>query len=204
MYNVNKDFQKKRNRYEFCYNIIIIIYGFFLLSNYIIIIIYTLFIDSEGDFVFPRIINPTLNINPSIQNNQNNQINAQIPENNELRLPNLFDNINNPRISERISFGEININQVNYFNNQISNDNNINIIPPEIEKKVINNNSNQMQLTKSLNLETGDKYFKEFEAINTESVKLKKGNICIYCKSNPAKIILSPCGHKCLIILLSK
>ena len=117
-----------------------------------------------------------------------------------MRLPNLFDNINNPRISERISFGEININQVNYFNNQISNDNNINIIPPEIEKKVINNNLNQIQLTKSLNLETSDKYFKEFEAINTESVKLKKGNICIYCKSNPAKIILSPCGHRCLCL----
>ena len=188
MNKVNKTFIKLK--IEYTYNILIIVYGFLLLSNYIIFIIYSLFSDTDGHFSFRR------NFNPPPQNNNHNQnrvihFNQSLPESSDR---NSYRHSN--RDSESDNYDEININQTNNHDNEIRNDvNNINARGDEDKKD--ENNLYPKNLNKSFTPETNE-FFKEFEPFNLESVKLKKGNFCVYCGMNPSKIIFSPCGHRCL------
>ena len=118
MNKINKDFQNNKNEYG--YNIIIIIYLFLLLLNYIIIILYSLFIDSEGNFNFRRNINPPLQNNQNIQSTNQN-LNMNVPSLREVRMV-----VNAPQISVGNNLPEI-----NNHNNQINN--NINIRDPNKE-----------------------------------------------------------------------
>ena len=183
MNKANKSFLKIR--IEYTYNIIIIIYGFILLSNYLIFIIYSLFSDSYGHFDFRR------NFNNSNPNNVNNVDNWP-------RISNLSSDRNSIRNSNRNSENnnyEININQSNHNNNEILN--NVNIINVKGKKNKDKNNLYPKNLNKSFTPETNN-IFKEFDPINIEPVKSGKGNLCVYCGCNPSKIIFSPCGHRCL------
>ena len=60
------------------------------------------------------------------------------------------------------------------------------------------NNLYPIKINRSFDFETNDKFFRQFEPINKEPVKLKKGNNCVYCRFNPSKIIFSPCSHRCI------
>ena len=47
-------------------------------------------------------------------------------------------------------------------------------------------------------MKANEKFFKEFEPIETEQVIFEKKNICVICELKPSKIIIIPCGHRCL------
>ena len=181
MNKINKDFQN--NKKDYIYNIIIIIYGFFLLLIYIIIIIYSLFSDFEGNFNFRR------NINPPLQTNQTIIDNSQSFRNNNINSQN--SNINVPQIN----LTESNIKQ---DNKQKRNNNNINNGKPRIVNNKNKNDLYPKKINRSFNPEISEKFYKQFEPINKDSIKLKKKNNCVYCGVGPSKIIFSPCGHRCL------
>ena len=191
MNKINKDFQNNKNEYG--YNIIIIIYGFLLLLNYIIIILYSLFIDSEGNFNFRRNINPPLQNNQNIQSTNQN-LNINVPSLREVRMV-----VNAPQISVGNNLPEININQGNNHNNQINNNNNERKIRDyRIDNNLNYNNLYPIKINRSCNYEINYKFYRQFEPMNKEPVKLKKGNNCVICQMNPSKIIFSPCSHRCI------
>ena len=176
MNKTNNSFLKIR--IEYTYNILIIVYGFILLSNYLIFIIYSLFSDSYGHFDFRRNFNRHSIIN-------NNQINI------EQRMSNLSSDRDSIRHSHSNRNSESN-------NNEIRND--VHVINVRIHEEDEDKKESDLypkNLNKSFNPESNE-FFKEFEPINVESVTLKKGNLCVYCGTNPSKIIFSPCGHRCL------
>ena len=183
MNKINKDFERKKKGYG--YNILIIVYGFFLLSNYIIIIIYSLI---KGKFCVRRNNDePSVRSNPSI-NVENTNPNIQGIVDGESQYP--INQVNNQDNNLNI---QISINNMNIIHP--IEDNNVNNKHPIKDNNLNNKNTDNKNVSKSY--KPNIKFLKGFEPIKKETVILEKKN-CVICESNPSKIIISPCGHRCL------
>ena len=103
-------------------------------------------------------------------NNKQNRINNNINNNSN----NSDNNINNINTNYNNIINNVNIND--NINNNINEDDNYLL---KIKKNII-------------------KIVEDSESINSNEIKFTKEVLCILCYTNPAKIILVPCGHNCL------
>ena len=118
-------------------------------------------------------------------NNHNNQI--------------IIDNMNNILPIEGNNLNNILPIEGNNLNNRPAiEDNNSDNKHPIKDNNLKNKNLNKKKLSESYNLKANEKFFKEFEPIKTEPIIFEKKNICVICESNLSKVIISPCGHRCL------
>ena len=123
-------------------------------------------------------------------NDNNNNINNNNPTDGDQN--NNQNKENNNILNTIIPFDQDNKNE---------NENNKNINTNEIKEdiKIINvennNNINKKSDKKSLNM---DIIQSQSNLLNSEVSRLTRKPLCIICQSNPTKIILAPCGHRCL------
>ena len=206
---INKYFRKNSGQYDYFYNIIIIIYGVFILSYYILIILYYFCSEERRN-----------NNNPPLQNNQENHVNQEDQANRDNQsIPGIINNnINSLRAqeSEVINLQDININvDINNRDNQnnhlinhnpsnhfrIPNNNRINAINPIIKKqdidKSFSDNIYKEKLNKSFTSRNINNLYNEFTSFkNPENLNKRKN--CVLCQLNRSKIIIVPCGHRCI------
>ena len=132
--------------------------------------------------------------NNNINNSNNNNININNNDNNNININDINKNNDNNKINSNNKSDNINNNNIEIINaNRINHENIANIENSHNSNNYFNVNNHN----KKININLANSLNSENKLQSSEQLRLKENKECIFCCTNPTKVIFIPCGHRC-------